>query len=55
MIDGLSANIPDDHAMLERGMVIYDALDTWCGDLRSEIHNGTPPSAAPTTAPRAVP
>jgi rhodanese-related sulfurtransferase len=27
---GLSANFPDDHAMLKHGMVIYDALYTWC-------------------------
>jgi hypothetical protein len=26
---GLSANYPDDHEMLEHGMVIYDALYTW--------------------------
>ena len=27
---GLSANFPDDHAMLEHGMVMYDALYAWC-------------------------
>jgi rhodanese-related sulfurtransferase len=27
---GLSANFPDDHAMLGHGLVIYDALYTWC-------------------------
>jgi rhodanese-related sulfurtransferase len=27
---GLSANYPDDHAMLEQGLMIYDALYTWC-------------------------
>jgi rhodanese-related sulfurtransferase len=27
---GLSANFPDDHEMLKHGMVIYDALYTWC-------------------------
>ena len=27
---GLSGNFPDDHAMLRHGMVIYDALYTWC-------------------------
>jgi rhodanese-related sulfurtransferase len=26
---GLSVNFPDDHAMLEHGMVIYDALYAW--------------------------
>jgi rhodanese-related sulfurtransferase len=27
---GLSANFRDDHAMLEEGMVMYDALYAWC-------------------------
>ena len=27
---GLSSNFPDDHEMLKHGMVIYDALYTWC-------------------------
>jgi rhodanese-related sulfurtransferase len=27
---GLSANFPDDHEMLEHGMVLYDALYAWC-------------------------
>jgi rhodanese-related sulfurtransferase len=39
---GLSANFPDDHAMLEHGMVIYDALYTWCRSLQAETH-GWPP------------
>jgi hypothetical protein len=45
---GLSVNIPDDHAMLEQGMVIYDALYTWCRDLQNEVHNWKP--AAPPAA-----
>jgi hypothetical protein len=44
---GLSANFADDHAMLEQGMVIYDALYTWCRDLQQEVHNWKP--AAPAT------
>ena len=36
---GLSANFPDDHEMLDHGMVIYDALFRWCRDLQSETHN----------------
>jgi len=36
---GLSANFPDDHEMLKHGMVIYDALYTWCRSLQSETHN----------------
>ena len=27
---GLSANHPDDHEMLKHGMVVYDALYSWC-------------------------
>jgi rhodanese-related sulfurtransferase len=27
---GLSTNFPDDHEMLRHGLVIYDALYTWC-------------------------
>ncbi len=36
---GLSANFPDDHEMLEHGMVLYDALYTWCRSLQAETHN----------------
>jgi rhodanese-related sulfurtransferase len=39
---GLSANFPDDHEMLDHGMVMYDALYTWCRSLRAETH-GWPP------------
>jgi rhodanese-related sulfurtransferase len=43
---GLSANFPDDHAMLEHGMVMYDALYAWCRSLQGETHNWTPPASA---------
>ena len=43
---GLSANYPDDHAMLERGMIMYDALYAWCRSLQGETHNWTPPARA---------
>jgi rhodanese-related sulfurtransferase len=36
---GLSANFADDHAMLAHGMVMYDALYTWCRSLQAETHN----------------
>src|SRR5258708_4685390 len=36
---GLSANFPDDHQMLEHGMVIYDALYAWCRSLVAETHD----------------
>jgi rhodanese-related sulfurtransferase len=34
---GLSSNFPDDHEMLEHGLVIYDALYKWCR-LQNEKH-----------------
>jgi rhodanese-related sulfurtransferase len=43
---GLSANFPDDHAMLEHGMVMYDAFYAWCRSLQGETHNWTPPPSA---------
>jgi rhodanese-related sulfurtransferase len=39
---GLSANFPDDHEMLEHGMIIYDALFTWCRSPQAETHNWPP-------------
>ncbi len=36
---GLSVNFPDDHALLEHGMVVYDALYAWIRSARAEIHN----------------
>jgi rhodanese-related sulfurtransferase len=36
---GLSANFSDDHEMLAHGMVMYDALYTWCRKLQAETHN----------------
>jgi hypothetical protein len=47
---GLSAIIPDDHAMLEQGMVVYDALYAWCRDAHPEVHNWTPPKEARAAA-----
>ena len=41
---GLSAMFTDDHEMLKHGLVMYDALYTWCGSLRSETH-AWPPAA----------
>jgi len=43
---GLSANFADDHAMLDRGMVMYDALYAWCRDCQRQTHNWTPGAAA---------
>ena len=36
---GLSANFPNDQDMLAHGMVMYDALYTWCRSLQHETHN----------------
>jgi rhodanese-related sulfurtransferase len=43
---GLSANFADDHQMLVHGMVIYDALYTWCRSLQDERHNWPPAKPA---------
>jgi len=43
---GLSANFPDNHTMLEHGMVMYDALYAWCRSLQGETHNWTPRASA---------
>lgn len=40
---GLSANYAsDDHAMLEQGMAIYDALYSWCRSAHDETHSWKP-------------
>ncbi len=39
---GLSRNFSNDHDMLRQGMVIYDALYSWCKELQSETHNWKP-------------
>ena len=39
---GLSAIYADDHAMLEHGMTVYDALYAWCRDCRDQGHDWNP-------------
>jgi hypothetical protein len=39
---GLSQNYADDHALLMHGMVIYDALYSWCKSCQHESHNWPP-------------
>lgn len=39
---GLSENFQDDQEMLKQGMVIYDALYTWCKQLTHERHDWNP-------------
>jgi rhodanese-related sulfurtransferase len=39
---GLSRNFADDHEMLAHGMVLYDALYTWCKEGQEEIHTWKP-------------
>ena len=36
---GLSVNFTDDQAMLEQGMIVYDALYAWIKSARAEVHN----------------
>ena len=43
---GLSHNFPDDHAMLRHGMVLYDALYSWCQSCQNETHSWPSPSSA---------
>ena len=40
---GLCANIRDDQELLAAGMVVYDAMFTWCRTLRSERHGWDQP------------
>ena len=39
---GLSHNIRDDHELLERGMLMYDALYSWARFLKDEKHTQNP-------------
>jgi hypothetical protein len=39
---GLSANFADDHAMLAQGMIVYDALYSWCRYCQGETHDWRP-------------
>jgi len=39
---GLSIMIEDDHALLEQGMIFYDALYAWAKGARSEKHDWKP-------------
>jgi rhodanese-related sulfurtransferase len=39
---GLSRNFQDDHQMLGHGMVMYDALYTWCKEGKDESHTWNP-------------
>ena len=39
---GLSRNFQDDHEMLTHGMVMYDALYTWCKEGKEEVHTWNP-------------
>lgn len=39
---GLSSLFADDHAMLEHGMVMYDALYAWCASPKNEVHTWNP-------------
>ena len=43
---GLSHNFPDDHAMLRHGMVLYDALYSWCRSGQADTHQWPPQPTA---------
>ena len=43
---GLSHNFADDHEMLAHGMVMYDALYTWCREGQDELHTWNPTAYA---------
>lgn len=40
---GLSRNFTDDHEMLRHGMLMYDALYSWCQSDRTETHGWQTP------------
>ena len=42
---GLAQDIEDDHALLENGMLIYDALYAWATKAHGERHDWRPPRA----------
>lgn len=39
---GLSQNFPNDHELLQHGLVMYDALYAWCKHCQAESHNWQP-------------
>lgn len=39
---GLSRLHANDHEMLERGMIVYDALYAWCKEGKDEVHTWNP-------------
>jgi hypothetical protein len=43
---GLSYNYQNDHEMLQHGLVIYDALYSWCKHARREPHTWNPQAYA---------
>ncbi|MEN3355687.1 MAG: hypothetical protein V7640_3845 [Betaproteobacteria bacterium] len=43
---GLSRRFADDHEMLKHGMVMYDALYTWCKEGQDELHTWNPAAYA---------
>jgi hypothetical protein len=39
---GLSRNFADDHEMLSHGMLMYDALYSWCREGQDVLHASKP-------------
>ena len=48
---GLGANIRDDQELLQTGLVIYDALYTWCQSLTGERHGWYPETLRKEVSP----
>jgi hypothetical protein len=51
---GLSALYTDDHEMLRHGLMLYDALYSWCRDASAESHGWPPVAATQVLEPRAA-
>ncbi|MGH8558061.1 MAG: chromate resistance protein ChrB domain-containing protein [Methylococcales bacterium] len=39
---GLSHNFQNDHDLLQQGFIVYDALYSWCKNVRAEQHTWNP-------------
>ena len=50
---GLSHHFADDHEQLGHGLVLYDALYSWCRDVSHETHTWNPQRGGAATPPGA--
>lgn len=51
---GLSHRFPDDHEMLQHGMVVYDALYAWCAKGQGESHTWNPDALRAAARPAGI-